>query len=250
MFLLLTLTLAAVPTTPAELAAMTEADRRARLSQLSREEVEQVLRDTPPDALLKLSATAINALGTYEYTMVKEERINGTVKPAQTILVTIQEAPQAIRLEYLKGPGAGRKVIFNAAVKAKAFKVREAGFLSFAPMRLDVNSPLAKGDSNHTVPEAGLGALVRRLQGEQARAAGKLTVTHEGWRDDGQFCSLYVSGAKTEHASTRICTDPKLGVPMRVEGFDPQGQLLERYVFSGLKPVRADSKTFDPDQGL
>ncbi len=250
MVLFLTFALAAAPTTPAELAAMSETDRRARMASMSKEDVEQVLRSTPPDALLKLSETAINALGVYQYTMVKEERINGTIPPAQTILVTIQEAPQAIRLEYLKGPGAGRKVIFNSAVKKKEFKVREAGFLSFAPMWLDVNSPLAKGDSNHTVPEAGLGALVRRLQSEQARAVGKLTVTHEGWKDDGQFCSLYVSAAQTDHASTRICTDPKLGVPMRVEGFDKKGALLERYVFSGLKPFTADSKTFDPDKGL
>lgn len=250
MVLILTLALSAAPTTPAELAAMTEPDRRARIAQMSRDEIALVLRDTPPDALLKLSETAINALGVYQYTMVKEERIGGSVKPAQTIVVTIQESPQAIRLEYVKGPGAGRKVIFNSTVKKNAFKVREAGFLSFAPMWLDVNSPLAKGDSNHTVPEAGLGELVRRLQREQARAAGKLTVTHEGWRDDGQFCSLFVSGAKTDHASTRICTDVKLGVPMRVEGFDPKGQLLERYVFSDLKPITADSKTFDPEKGL
>ena len=49
----------------------------------------------------------------------KQERINGALQGEQTIRTTIQEDPSAIRLEYLKGPSAGRKLIYNSTVKKK-----------------------------------------------------------------------------------------------------------------------------------
>src|SRR5690349_3145478 len=96
----------AVATTP--WGPMTEAERKAAVAKLSKEEIEAALRDTPPDVLLALSAQAIVALGPYQYVMVKQERIRGTLQGEQTIRTTIQEEPSAIKLEYLKGPSAGR----------------------------------------------------------------------------------------------------------------------------------------------
>ena len=109
--LMLTGTLAAAPT---PWGPMTEAERKAKVARLTREEIEAALRTTPADLLLNLSAQAIVALGPYQYIMVKQERINGTLQGEQTIRTTIQEEPNAIRLEYLKGPSAGRKLIYNS----------------------------------------------------------------------------------------------------------------------------------------
>ena len=247
--LLLSGTPAALPWGP-----MTEIERKAKVARLSREEIETALRNTPSELLLNLSAQAILALGPYQYIMVKQERINGTLQGEQTIRTTIQEEPNAIRLEYLKGPAAGRKLIYNSTVKKKEFRVREAGFLSIVgKLWIPIDSELTKADSNHTVAEAGLGSLVRRLQLDQKRAGATLSVEHEGWNAQGYFCSMYVlpnGGKGFDNAKTRVCTDPQAGVPMKIEGFDAAGGLIERYAFSELKAVTLERDTFDPETGL
>lgn len=233
---------------------MTEAERKASIQKLSKPELEQVLKTTPPSVLLALSAQAIRSMGPYEYTMVKSERINGSMQGEQTIKTIIQEEPNAIRLEYLKGPSAGRKLIYNSKVKKDEFRVREPGILSvIGKLWIPMKSDLTRGDSNHTVAEAGLGALVRRLQADGSRAGERIVVKHEGWTATGHFCSLYTlpdGGKGFDNASTRVCYDPIVGVPMKVEGFDPKGDLIERYAFSGLKPFTIDETTFDPDKGF
>ena len=233
---------------------MTEAERKAHVSKMTRAELEAFLRETPPDQLLALSAQAVKAMGTYSYLMQKQERIGGSLQKEQTIRTTIQEEPNAIRLDYLKGPSSGRKLIYNSSVRKKEFRVREAGVISiFGKLWIPVDSEVTKGDSNHTVPEAGLGALVRRLQQDQAKAGAGLKVEHEGWNDQNHFCSLYTlpnGGKGFDNAKTRVCTDPVAGVPMKVEGFDDKGGLIERYAFSELKQVAADPNTFDPENGL
>lgn len=241
--------LAAAPWGP-----MTEAERKQQVARMSRAELEVALRTSTPNLLLNLSAQAILALGPYQYVMVKQERIRGTLQGEQTILTTIQEDPSAIRLEYLKGPSAGRKLIYNSAVKKKEFRVREPGFLSIVGrLWIPLDSELTRNDSNHTVAEAGLGSLVRRLLQDQTRAGAALGVEHEGWTPQGHFCSLYVlpnGGKGFEYARTRVCTDPVAGYPMKIEGFDLSGALIERYAFSEVKPVTPDSTTFDPEAGL
>lgn len=247
--LLLALALAAPPKPP-----MTEAERRAHVSTLGRAELEAYLRTTPADVLLALSAQAVLALGPYQYVMVKQERINGQLQGEQTIRTTIREEPQAIRLEYLKGPSAGRAVVYNAEVRKKEFRVREPGILSImGRLWVPVDSKLTRSDSNHSVPEAGLGSLVRRLQQDNARAGADISAQHEGWNAQGHFCTLYTlpnGGRGFDNAKTRVCTDPVLGVPMKVEGFDAGGALIERYAFSELKVITPEPATFDPENGL
>ena len=99
---------------------MTEAERKEKVARLSKEELEDALRNTPPELLLDLSAQAVVALGAYQYIMVKQERIRGTLQGEQTIRTSIQEEPSAIRLEYLKGLDehgrAARGLVVNDAL--------------------------------------------------------------------------------------------------------------------------------------
>lgn len=247
--LFLTLIMAATPWGP-----MTEAERKAKVATMTKDEIAIALRTTPPDLLLNLSAQAILALGPYQYIMVKQERIRGTLQGEQTIRTTIQEVPNAIRLEYLKGPSAGRKLIYNSTLKQNEFRVREAGFFAIVGrIWIPLDSDLTRNDSNHTVAEAGLGSLVRRLQLDQKRAGATLAVEYEGWNEAGHFCSMYVlpnGGKGFDNAKTRVCTDVQAGVPMKIEGFDAAGALIERYAFSDLKPISIDTNTFDPETGL
>ncbi len=247
--LALCLALAASPPLP-----LSEAERKAQVAAMTKEQLAAFLTTTAPATLLALSNQAVMSLGPYSYLMAKSERINGRMQPTQTVRTTVRELPMAIRLDYLKGPSAGRVVIYDSAVKKDEFRVREPGFLSIiGKLWIPLDSAVTKNDSNHTVAEAGLGNLVRRLQADQARGGARIVVTHEGWNDKGHFCALYVlpdGGKGFDNASTRVCTDALAGIPAKVEGFDAAGALLERYEFSELRPVSPEPTTWDTEKGL
>lgn len=247
---------APAPEAPPPLTELSEADRRARVAKMSKDELATFMTTTPSEALVKMGQKAVASLGTYTYTMTKQERVGGKLLDEQQITTTLRESPFAVRLEFVEGPAKGRKVIYNPAVKADEFRVREAGFFSIAGrLWISLDSGLAKKDSNHTVKESGLVNLLRRFERDQAKAKtnGGMTIKHEGWDAKGYYCSLYVmpnKGAGFDSASSRICTDVAAGVPVRVEGFDASGALLERFEFSNVKKASVGDDTFDPDKGL
>lgn len=230
----------------------TDAERQQFVAHATHEELTAFVRETPPEALLAMSLRAIKAYDTYTYTMAKQERVRGTLLDTQVIHVTTRESPFAVRLDFISGPAKGRVVIFNRSVREKEFRVAEPGFLSFiGPIWLPINSSLSKSDSNYTIDRAGLGNLVKKLQGEVALAAtlGGLTITDEGWNGDGQYCQLYVmphGGKGFDAPKSRICIDLQLGVPGRVESFTTSGELIGRFVFTDLKASTSSLASLEP----
>lgn len=237
-----------------EFTALPEAERRALVKASPREELEKIMHETPQARLLSMGQRIIVGVNSYSYRMTKQERVRGELLPEQTIDVYVREAPFAVRLHYLKGPGAGRKVVFNPGVRATEFRVREAGFLSVAgAIWLNVDSSFARADSNHTVREAGIGPLLGRLlrDTERARPLGGFTMAPEGWNAQGEYCGSYASPPASppfDYAKTRICTDLLSGVPMKVEGYGPKGELLEKWHFSDFKPDSWPGEFFDPEK--
>jgi hypothetical protein len=231
-----------------------DGERRDAVKTASREELAEVMQKSPPRALIDAGKQAVAALGMYSYRMGKTERVKGTLLDEQTIDVVVKEAPFAVRLEYVKGPGAGRKVLYNTKARTDDFRVHETGFFSlFGGLWISCDSSLAKSDSNHTIKEAGIGRLLARFESDLVRgeSMGGFKVTHEGWTADGIWCSLYFppnGGRDFSGYKTRICSDLTAGLPVRVETFDEKGNLLERYLFSQVKTVVKPDAFFDPDK--
>lgn len=244
--------LAQPPDSIAEFTSLGEAERRAYVKATPREQLERVMKETPQARLLGMGQRIIQGVNSYSYRMTKQERVRGELLPEQTIDVFVREAPFAVRLHYVKGPGAGRKLVYNPAVRTDEFRVKEAGLLSVAgAIWLSVDSSFAKGDSNHLVPEAGIGPLLGRLlrDTERARPMGGFTMVPEGWNAQGEFCGAYtapVASPPFEYAKTRICTDLHSGVPMKVEGYGVKGELLEKWHFANFKPDSWPTEFFDP----
>ena len=233
--------------------ALSDEERRAAVAVASREQLEQAMRETPVDRLIQMGQSAASALGTYSYRMRKQERVKGELLQVQEIITTVREAPFSVRLEYVKGDGKGRRVLFNPTVRKQQFRVREAGFLSiFGALWIDVDSGLAKKDSNHTIREAGFGNLLARFARDFQKAAplGGFAVKHEGWNPDGHFCSLWMApnnGVGFDSAKTRICTDLTTGMPSDVESWDLKGTVLEKYEFSEVSKQTVAAIFFQPD---
>ncbi len=251
---LLLAVLVAAPAFAASLEALDDAQRREAVKKASKEELAEAMQQTPPRTLIDIGKKAALALGDYSYRMAKTERVKGKLLDEQTMDVYVHEQPFAVRLEYLKGPAAGRKVLYNSKSRADEFRVREAGFFGiFGNMWISLDSSLAKSDSNHTVKEAGMMRLLTRLETDLERGdkLGGFEVKHEGWNGDGLWCALYLApnqGKGFAAYKTRICTDLMAGLPMRVESFDTKDQLLERYLVSDVKRVTKPADFFDPEK--
>ncbi len=244
----------AVPALAAKLDVLDDAARREAVKTASKEELAEAMKETPARTLLASGKRAVAALGTYSYRMGKTERVKDKLLDEQTIEVYVKEDPFAVRLEYLKGPSSGRTVLYNSKVRSNEFRVHESGLFSvLGRMWIDVDSSLAKSDSNHTVKEAGMMRLLTRLETDLGRGdqVGGFQVDHEGWNPEGLWCAKYVApnmGKGFAAYKTRVCTDLAVGLPMKVECFDTKDRLLERYVFSDVKTVAKPDDFFDPDK--
>lgn len=209
-----------------------------------------VIQALTPEELCDVGSDAAKALGTYSARLVKEERIDGKMKPAQTLELVVRDDPNAIAARYVDGPAKGRRLLYNAQIRKDELRVREAGILGIAgALWIGLDSRLTRKDTNHRSTSLGLAPLVRLLRkdldtakpfggfrgiagrlGEQDRAC----LTFEA---PAQASGLY---AKTSH----LCVDTSLLLPVEAEIHDAQG-LLERYRWSDVKPnLAVDETTF------
>jgi hypothetical protein len=236
----------------AVLAAGDPASVRAQLAQLRglpRPEMAKLLQATSAEDLIAIGRESVRQLGTYRARVLKQERVGGKLLPAQTIEVTVQAAPRALRLEYVEGPKSGRRVIWTQT-RPSEMLVREAGILGLASMWIDLDGRLARGDTNHSVNELGFAPLLDILASDlrKGRAQGGHVRKDEGFDARGNYCMIYTAppGAKGLYAQqTRLCIDTTIGLPVRIEVNDRQG-FLERYEYTNIRPnQRVEASAFD-----
>jgi hypothetical protein len=197
------------------------------------------LRAQPPEQFVARGREAVRRLGTYRARLTKQERVDGKVLPPQTIEVLVRPSPAALRLEYVDGPKAGRKVIWTARRPAQML-VREAGILGVMSVWIDVNGRRARGDTNHKVTELGFAPLLDLMAGDlrQAAASGGHQRSDEGFNAAGNYCMVYTApaGAPNLYAQrTRLCVDPRGALPLEIEVDDRAG-FLERYRYADVRP--------------
>ena len=222
-------------------AAATGMSPAARLDQwrsLSAADLATQLRATSPEELLALGREGVRRLGTYRARLVKQERVEKKVLPAQTLELVVQPAPWALRLDYLEGPKAGRKVVWTAR-RPKQMLVREGGILGIMSVWLDVDGGLAHGDTNHKVLELGFAPLLEIIARDLGKAAphGGHRRHDEGFDAAGNYCMTFTAppGAPGLYAErTRLCVDPRLALPVEVEVSDRAG-FLERYQYTRIR---------------
>jgi hypothetical protein len=228
-------------------------ERREAVKSATQDKLAEAMRKAPSRTLVNLGQRSVASLGRYGYRMEKTERVKGELLPAQTVDVFVREQPFAVRLKFVKGPGAGRELIYNSRSRPNAFRVRESGFLGlFGALWIDVDSSLAKSDSNHTVQEAGMAKLLARFESDLARGdqQGGYRIVHEGWAGDHIWCAVFFPpnrGRDFSAFKTRICSDLIAGLPVKVESFDAKENLLERYRFAGVQRVSKPDAFFDPE---
>ena len=115
-----------------------------------------------------------------------------------------------------------------------------------ASLWLDVDGGLAHGDTNHDVTDLGFASLLDLIERDLRKAAphGGHGRQDEGFDAAGNYCLTFTAPAGVVGlyaARTRLCTDPRLAVPVQIEVQDGAG-FLERYDYAQVRP----QQTVDP----
>jgi len=207
---------------------------------------------TDVKALLDQIQRTVDGLASYQVQMTRSERISGVMQPAENILLSIQQKPRAVRLEWTSGPSQGREVIYSQALDPGSLFVHSASTgLPLPTMKIPVNSPLVRKNSRHSITEAGFDVMLRELLLAGSDPAQKLV--YKGLVKDpktGESAHEFVHTLSANEVWT-VLIDPRSYLPTRVEAHDAHGILLERYLYEGLKanPTSlAAADAFDPDR--
>jgi len=207
--------------------------------QPSREAQAQALRDASTESILAMGRAALPKLGIYRAKLTKQERMGSKLQSPQVLRIVVREEPLAVRMEFVEGP-TGRKLIYDSTTRAGEMRVHEHGFLGIVGATwVSIHSSLVRGDSNHLITEAGIGALLRLQAADMVRAQpfGGFSRNDEGWNERGRWCVRYDAPLKATGlyaTASRVCLDPATALPMEMTVWDGHG-LLESYLYTELE---------------
>lgn len=222
--------------------------RLATLKALPRPELEASLKELSPPSLLALSRRSLDRLGnSYRARLVQQERVRGKLQEPQESVVYVQRAPFATRFEVVRGPAAGRKVLYNQSLRPNELMGREPGLLGLAGgVWLDIRGTMVRRDTNHSITEMGLDAMLRQV--EQMLSQGSVPAAdrlkHEGLDARGNGCFRLERAGSNGYG--RLCLDLRSGLPAKAELFDERG-LVERFEYSEVQAESLESRFFTPE---
>ena len=201
-------------------------------------------------AIVEDVARRIDQIGGYTATFRKQERLNGTLYPEQTLAMKVRQRPFAVYLKFL-APKAGKEVVFAEGHHGNKVIAHNGDWTRRLIPRLSVapDSPTALAESRHPITEAGLAKLAeklvafRRLDLEDAEA---VTILDRTTGPDGR--TWLRATHLHEHPDPRrpfkkieVLFDPETHFPLRISNYDwpaPGGSgeppLAERYAYDDL----------------
>ena len=215
------------------------------------------------DLLLAVEAR-LGKIGGYTATFHKQERINGTLGPEQTLAMKVRHQPFAVYFKFL-APREGKEVVYAEGHHDNKVIAHGGGVGRFLVPRLAVppDHPLALADSRHAVTEAGLSNLTTRLIGYRRMDLDDpeaVTILDRATRSDGRVLLRSVHTHPRRHperpfARVEVLYDPETRFPVEIRNFDwpetgrPEDDLLlaEHYSYENVNlDAGLSALDFDP----
>lgn len=220
----------------------------------------------PLDEPLRLLAKARQVFSTvqdYTYTMIKQERIGGTLQPVNVMSVAIRQEPFSVYMKWLQPTKiAGQEACYVTGKNGGKMRAHSVGILGKVGfVSIDTNDPRAMKHSNHSITEAGVGNLLNRLTQtwSEERKLNRVQVKMGEYEYNKRRC-IRVDATKPnlepgtdEVYRSVVYFDKELGLPIRVEIYDrpkpggkPGSDVVEMFSYIDLKlNVGLSNATFD-----
>lgn len=183
-----------------------------------------------------------------------QERIEGKMTSEQIMEVKFKK-PFKVYLKWVDGSHKGREALYVQGENGNRLKVHAGGLLGLVTVNLDPQGARALKGSRHPITDVGLHKLVGLLLTNTIAGStnGHLSVRHLGQaeffgRKTIGFEGVFMKGATGYYCHRAILhLDSELMVPIKVQIFDEQNQVVEIYGYENLR-LNADltAADFDP----
>ncbi|MDY6914566.1 MAG: DUF1571 domain-containing protein [Planctomycetota bacterium] len=181
----------------------------------------------------------------YTCTLIKQERINGTLRPEQWISSKFMDEPFSVALKWTKNAPIGEQVIFVKGKYNDQMLVRPKGLLILltgGPVLRKPDGDEALKNTLRPVNQFGFECSLENLLNvyRQAKAEGDLKESFGGYAEiAGRKAVVLVRylPAENDYPACKTLTyiDVEYLLPICVEGYDWDDQLSCRYLFKDIK---------------
>jgi hypothetical protein len=209
-------------------------------------------------ALIEQGRARMAGIATYQVSVDGQERVNGTLQPAEEARLSVRREPRAVRLEWPTGQHKGREVLWSASEPGGMMHVHVGDSMLPVPdLTLSPTNPMVMKYSRHPITEAGLDSVLDRLDDSlkphEGGSSGTEKLTYDGIKTPAEI-------GRPCHTITRVIPsgetwvvslDAETGLPAAVLATDSKGEMLERYFFRDIAidpSALADASAFDPER--
>ncbi len=206
--------------------------------------------------------TRFDAVHDYTCTFYKRERFDGVLSGTHVMTFKARSNPLSFYVKCAT-PRAGREAIWIKGQNHGKVVAHDAGFVKVlaGTMYLDPRGGVAMEDNRHPITEAGLGNMIDtvRLRWDQELKAGTTRVEFRPHMKVGDRDCTMIETTHPHHDATfvfhrvRLYIDDKLGLPIRLEGYDwpkhvgAEPELVEEYTYANLRiNPGLTERDFDP----
>ncbi|WP_431822167.1 DUF1571 domain-containing protein [Burkholderia sp. F1] len=253
---------------PADLAKVTR-EPAARQARWLRTAAQQGTLAKLDDATLAALFTALDPLAvpeyirngpngypSYQFTMVRQERIGGrwSDTPDRMIVKTTRD-PLKVYAKWLPdGAHAGQEIIYDTTRRKDEMYGHLGGLLGKVPMWTALDGALARAQSNHEVKDLGTEFIANLYlsEGKMYQEAGVERPTHVEAKTVGGVRVVALTYETPTGRPQFYAKKEVLGLDLHepwfrtVESYDNDGRLFERIVIEKIAPMSFDEAAFDP----
>ena len=180
----------------------------------------------------------------YTCTFIKQERINGDVKPEQTIEVKFLREPYSVAMTWVKNVPVAEKILYREGHYDGQMLVKPSGFLGSLVGSV-LRPPAGEAAMKNTLRPVSMFGFERGLENlldvyRQADQAGDLKEAYGGHvkvNDRDAIALVRYLPAKNEYPAqkTVICIDLEYLVPVSIQSWDWDGEPASNYVYKDIK---------------
>ena len=179
----------------------------------------------------------------YVATFHKQERVEEQLLKEETILIKFKK-PFKVYMKWILPPYKGRELIYVEGWNNNQVRIHEGGIFGIITVNIDPKGSLAMRGNRHPVTDAGIDHLLHVMAENFRRGtkAGDLAVLACGEevvysRKTQRFEAIFSEGRTKDYYGRRIIInlDVENRLPIRIEIYDGENQLVEKYGYEDLK---------------
>lgn len=198
-----------------------------------------------PDAeqWLREAEEAYGRVTSYTAIFHKQQRVDGTLQPGETILLKCRRTPFSLYMKWIQPPHEGSELLYVAGWNEDRARAHRGGILRFITFNLDPRHPGLMENNLRPVTSTGVGFLLETVATNVRKAieGGELTFAARGGekvfgRNTRVLEMTFPKSRAADYDGHRfvINQDAESRMLLRIRVYDRDGWLVEHYGYENL----------------